>query len=154
MFSHLTVVLLCVSVLSGLNPKEGRSEERLTDFGQIFTSIDTLAFTFGNVWVLGDSVINTPAWFRSGFYQLNDLMKRIFHVQIAHVMRTLVCGHTYYCFIVCLVCLRVSDFLMGDVDSSSRSELFQTRRSRVSSSRNVKCCCTLVPSAVWSMCLH
>ncbi|XP_062843467.1 rho GTPase-activating protein 29-like isoform X2 [Trichomycterus rosablanca] len=62
-----------IAKVKGLNLKEVSRENRPADFGEIYSSIDTLAFTFGNV---------------------------------------------------------VSDFLMGDVDSGSRAELFQTRRSR------------------------
>lgn len=45
----LTQSLLCCNSLTGVNFKEVNKDNRQKLFGEIYTAIDTLAFTFGNV---------------------------------------------------------------------------------------------------------
>lgn len=49
-FGAVWLLFLCgLSLPTGVNVKEVNKENKGTIFGEIYTSIDTLAFTFGNV---------------------------------------------------------------------------------------------------------
>lgn len=58
-----------LSPLTGINFKEVAPENTKAIFGEIHTSIDTLAFTFGNVWVQGWHLIPTLRWFEVYYLQ-------------------------------------------------------------------------------------
>lgn len=61
--SHSSFSVL--SLITGINFKEVVPENTKATFGDIHTSIDTLAFTFGNVWVQCRHLISTPHSFKT-----------------------------------------------------------------------------------------
>lgn len=131
----------CVlSPSTGINFKEVNPESTKTIFGEIHTSIDTLAFTFGNVWVLFfawllQTQVSTAVFGCSEekliwFWMFNPSICALELCWNIHSFSSLQ-FYRVESDILTFVS-RVSDFLMGDVDSGSGLGTPQARRSRVS----------------------
>lgn len=145
-----------------MNFKEVNEDNKREVFGEIYSSIDTLAFTFGNVWVrldrycgvshsgqeetstmCGDLTLSQQ-WKCLCLFGLISLRVLFFLLFVLSVpvcdsagdsetrCRCLFMRGSDFFIPVSLPSLRVSDFLMGDVENGSSLRLTQTRRSRVS----------------------